>query len=177
MWTTSNTIWIHFNKRCDGCFEHLAADRSCGDRAAAPGSQALRHHKFAGRGIDEITVAGAGAPGADEIRDAEFVVTVTLEDTPLLRALTMELDAGEAEAIACAVQSRADWLLIDERRGRSIAEKLGVRVIGTLGILIAAKRGGQLAEVKPALNELRERAGFWMSNDLMQRALLAASET
>ena len=89
----------------------------------------------------------------------------------------MELDAGEAEAIACAVQSRADWLLIDERRGRSIAEKLGVRVIGTPGILIAAKRGGQLAEVKPALNELRERAGFWMSNDLMQRALLAASET
>lgn len=127
--------------------------------------------------FDEITVAGAGAPGADEIRDAEFVVTVALEDTPLLRALTMELDAGEAEAIACAVQSRADWLLIDERRGRSIAEKLGVRVIGTLGILIAAKRGGQLAEVKPALNELRERAGFWMSNDLMQRALLAASET
>lgn len=127
--------------------------------------------------FDEITVAGAGAPGADEIRNARFVATVRLEDTPLLRALIIELDAGEAEAIACAVQSRADWLLIDERRGRSIAERLGMRVIGTLGILIAAKRGGQLVEIKPALNELRDRAGFWMSNDLMQRVLLTANES
>ena len=127
--------------------------------------------------FDEVTVAGTGAPGADEIRNARFVATVKLEDTPLLRTLMVELDAGEAEAIACAVQSRADWLLIDERRGRVIAERLGLRVIGTLGILIAAKRGGQLVEVKPALTELRDRAGFWMSNDLMQRVLLAANET
>lgn len=61
--------------------------------------------------FDEITVAGAGAPGADEIREAGWVTTLRLDDTPLVRALKLELDAGEAEAIACAVQLGADWLL------------------------------------------------------------------
>ena len=126
--------------------------------------------------FDEITVAGAGAPGADEIREAGWVTTVRLDDTPLVRALRLELDAGEAEAIACAVQLRAGWLLIDERRGRSAAERLGLRVMGTLGILIAAKRAGQLAAVKTAVHDLRDRAGFWMNDALVRRVLVAANE-
>lgn len=126
--------------------------------------------------FDEIVIAGAGAPGATDVESAIWINTIRLEDTPLLRALRMELDAGEAEAIACAVQARADWLLIDERRGRSAAERLGLRVIGTLGVLIAAKRAGYLAEVKTPLNALRNQAGLWMSDELMRRALAAAEE-
>ena len=99
-----------------------------------------------------------------------------MDDTPLARAFKFELDAGEAEAIACAVQLRADWLLIDERRGRATAERLGLRVMGTLGILIAAKRAGRLVEVQPAVNELRDRAGFWMSDELILKVLVAAGE-
>lgn len=126
--------------------------------------------------FDKITVAGAGAPGADEIRDAGWVSTVRLDDTPLVRALRLELDAGEADAIACAVQVGADWLLIDERRGRLAAERLGLRVMGTLGILIAAKRAGHLAAVKTAVHDLRDHAGFWMNDALVRRVLVAANE-
>lgn len=60
---------------------------------------------------DEVTVAGAGAPGADSIRETAWVTSLRLDDTRLLRALRLELDPGESEAIACAVQLRADWLL------------------------------------------------------------------
>ena len=126
--------------------------------------------------FDEITVAGAGAPGASEIRDASWIETLRVDDTPLLRALRIELDAGEAEAITCAVQLRADWLLIDERRGRAAAEKLGLRVIGTLGLLIASKRAGHLAAVKKPLHALRDQAGLWMNDALMRRVLMAANE-
>lgn len=126
--------------------------------------------------FDEVTVAGAGAPGADDIREAAWVTTLRLDDTSLLRALKLELDPGESEAIACAVQLRADWVLIDERRGRLAAERLGLRVMGTMGILIAAKRAGHLLSIKAAVDDLRNRAGFWISDALVRRVLIAAGE-
>jgi predicted nucleic acid-binding protein len=51
----------------------------------------------------------------------------------------MELDNGEAEAIALAVEIQADRILIDERRGRKKAIELSLRPIGVLGILLRAK--------------------------------------
>lgn len=53
-----------------------------------------------------------------------------------------QLDTGEMEAIALALQSRADLLLIDERDGTAVARELGLTAIGTLGVLdLAAQRG------------------------------------
>lgn len=54
----------------------------------------------------------------------------------------MDLDRGQAEAIALAVAVDADVLLMDERRGRAVAMRLGQRAIGALGVLVEAKRRG-----------------------------------
>ena len=56
-----------------------------------------------------------------------------------------------------------------------IERALGLSVIGTLGVLLAAKREGLIAEVRPLVDELA-RQGFWVSPRLVRQAVLAAGE-
>lgn len=87
-----------------------------------------------------------------------------------------ELDEGEAEAIALALELPAKRLLIDERLGRREAIRLGIPITGVLGILIAAKMEGLLPTVKPVMDDLIVRAGFWVSEQLYAEILQAAGE-
>jgi uncharacterized protein len=66
-----------------------------------------------------------------------------------------DLGQGEAEAIALYKLLAADLLLIDDRRARAIAEMQQIRCIGTLGVLLAAKRRGIVAEIAPYIEKLR----------------------
>jgi len=86
------------------------------------------------------------------------------------------LDRGEAESIALAAELRADLVLLDERRARRIASRLGLRYVGLVGILIEAKRRSKLPAVKPVLDALITQAGFWVSTDLYARVVEAAGE-
>ena len=87
-----------------------------------------------------------------------------------------QLDEGEAEAIALAKELATDLLLLDERRGRAIASCFGLRFIGLLGVPIEAKQRGCLLTVKPVLDDLVAKAGFWVSQQLYTRVLQAAGE-
>lgn len=124
----------------------------------------------------EATVAGAGEAGSREIAAAPWVKCRPVRNTSLVTALRLELDDGEAEAIALAVESSAGLILLDERRGRRAAQHLGLRVVGTLGVLIAAKDSGLLAAVRPVLQALRVDAGFWIADDLFNTVVVAAGE-
>lgn len=89
------------------------------------------------------------------------------------------LSPGEWEAISLAYEEcaagRPVRLLMDERRGRRRAEALGLRPVGVLGILLAARRQGLLAELAPVLDDL-QAAGFRFSQALRQQVLAAAGE-
>ena len=67
-------------------------------------------------------------------------------------------------------------MLIDERRGRLVASRLNLRYTGILGILVEAKSQGLIAEVKPLLNALIDRAGFWVAEPLYNRVLQLVDE-
>lgn len=119
----------------------------------------------------EVVIEGAGQPGADQVQAAIWIVTQTATNRQLVQALQQELDAGEAEAIALALEISADTLLMDEHLGRETASHLGLRCVGLVGVLIAAKRQGRIQTIKPHLDALRHIAGFRISNTLYARVL------
>ncbi|MBK7935637.1 MAG: DUF3368 domain-containing protein [Lewinellaceae bacterium] len=83
--------------------------------------------------------------------------------------LRKDLDEGESEAIVLAEELHADWILLDERAGTKIAETLGLQTIGSIGILIKAKEKALISGVIPVMQELRAKAGFWISDSFLVR--------
>lgn len=124
----------------------------------------------------EIVGIGAGQPGADEVAAADRIRTQQVANRTAVTALQIELDDGEAEAIALAVEASADLLLLDEELGRVIASRFGQRFVGLLGCLIEAKQRGLVLAVQPILDDLIEKAGFWVGQALYERVLQVADE-
>jgi predicted nucleic acid-binding protein len=85
------------------------------------------------------------------------------------------LDKGESEAIVLALEKTADYLLVDEKKGRKTAVENGIKVIGSLGVLIMAKRKGMLQSIKPSLDVLRQ-SSTRISEFLYEQALKIAGE-
>jgi predicted nucleic acid-binding protein len=110
------------------------------------------------------------------IQEAAWITVKRADNRELTESLLSELDEGEAEAIALAVESRADLLLIDERLGREVATRLGLRVIGILGVVVEAKRRGCVLAVGPVVDALIHQAGFWISAELRKAVLHTAGE-
>ena len=125
---------------------------------------------------DEVVVHGHGETGAADVALASWIQVSVRPSTSSLRlGLLTELDAGEAAAIALAMEEGADLILIDERKGRKIARLLGLAVRGTLGVLVEAKRREQVGLVRPILAQL-SAAGFRVSDAVKDEILRSAGE-
>jgi len=124
----------------------------------------------------EVTVAAPDAPGAEDVRSAAWVRRHPVANQSLVAALRLELDPGEAEAIACAIEAKATLLLMDERRGRKVAQRLNQPTTGLLGVLLLARKRGLLDTIQPSLDDLRRLAGFWISDSLYRQVLREVGE-
>jgi predicted nucleic acid-binding protein len=92
----------------------------------------------------------------------------------LVKSLKLLLDQGEAEAIALGYEK--GWrVLLDDRRARSVAKQMGLRIIGTVGALILAKQQSIIPALKPLLEQL-EAGEFYLSQELIEEALRLVSE-
>ncbi len=90
-------------------------------------------------------------------------------DRRLVLVLKTIVDEGEAEAITLALE-KSNLLIIDDLKGRKVARRLGLEIIGTLGVLKAMKLKDIIREVKPFIERLREK-GFYISDDLINKLL------
>lgn len=86
------------------------------------------------------------------------------------------VDRGEAEAIELAKELHADRLLIDERKGRRLAEQESVPVIGLLGVVLLAKTKGLVPSARGLLRRLEQEAGMYLAADIREQALRSVGE-
>jgi len=105
-----------------------------------------------------------------------IIETTDVDLEPISLLLRRTLDQGESEAISLAVNSGSELMLIDEREGREVARRLGLRLTGTLGILMRAKLDGSLTSLKDVINELQINHAFSLAPALVERALREVGE-
>ena len=99
-----------------------------------------------------------------------------VQDVKRVTELLEVLDLGEAEAITLALALPGSELLIDEARGRKVALRLGLHIVGTAGVLLEAKRRGLVPAVRPLLDALVHEHSFRLSDHLYEQTLRQAGE-
>jgi uncharacterized protein len=124
----------------------------------------------------EIAEGDSGRAGATAYRNADWIKVVSVGDRTASAMLGDRLGRGESEAIVLSLEQNADALLIDEARGRHAAESHGIMVLGTLGILLLAKKRGLIAHIGAHMENLANN-GFRMSGELMEEVLALANES
>ena len=121
----------------------------------------------------EVVVAGRGRSGSSEVAaaiGASWIRVVAPADEQLVARLRERLDLGEAEAIALALTTDAETLVIDEIKGRRTAADYGINLAGTVGILTDAARDGKIDALQADLDHLRQ-FGVRISQPLYRWAL------
>ena len=118
-------------------------------------------------------------PGSQLLREAieeGWLMVQKVTARALVQLLQRDLDRGEAETIALALQLEADWTLLDEREGRKIARSLGLNVTGILGVLLRAWREGEVSSIREVTDDLRLRANFRIAPALIAEILRESGE-
>jgi predicted nucleic acid-binding protein len=91
------------------------------------------------------------------------------------KILEASLDKGEASAIAFAIEQTDCLLIIDDYKGRKYAEQLGIKITGTLGLIINAKLSGHIESVKPMLDKIK-KTDFRLTEELAKKTLEKSNE-
>jgi uncharacterized protein len=121
--------------------------------------------------LDEVVVAGAGMTGADAVAAAHWL---RIEDVAPDPDLLEVLDRGEAAALPLAARLLAT-LLVDDGAARAIAGARGIRVVGTIGLLLRAKRKQYLAAVGPVIAQM-DQLGMYVSERLREEVVRLAGD-
>ena len=124
----------------------------------------------------EAVIFGREVGGAkQEVSTATWIKTVVVKNRLAVTVLLDELDLGEAETIVLAHEICADWVLMDERKGRRKLSQLNLNKIGTLGILLKAKQMKLLPVIEPEIEKLHQQ-GFSLSQAVIDTILHQANE-
>jgi hypothetical protein len=126
------------------------------------------------------TTASRKSFGVQEVRQAKtegWLIVQSPRDLAKVSALPLNLQPGETEALALALEISGSLLLVDDAQGRKAAAALGIAYTGTLGVLLRAKAEGKIAALKPVLGLLATRTTFWLSPTVESAALKQAGES
>ncbi|MEA2599313.1 MAG: hypothetical protein QOF89_305 [Acidobacteriota bacterium] len=122
----------------------------------------------------EIEARGPSDPATRALAETSWLRQVEAPSVPE-EVLAWDLGPGESAVIAWALAHPGCLAVIDDLEGRRCAETLGIRLRGTLGLVLRARRQGLIAEARPVLATLRA-AGMYLSNGIVDAALAEFGE-
>jgi predicted nucleic acid-binding protein len=125
---------------------------------------------------EELNKGGRRHPGSREVENASWIRRHEVSNPTVTALLRRDLDLGDSETLALALELRADLVLLDEQEGRHAANRLGLRPFGVLAILLKAKQQGEVEEIGSLLDALRWEAGFFLADSLYRQVLKEAGE-
>lgn len=105
----------------------------------------------------------------------DWISVVSPENYHYQQILEMDLDEGEANAIALSLEMKNPILMIDELKGRKVAEKLNLRYSGTFGLILRAKQIGLINSIGPILEKIKS-TNFRFDEKLFEKVLEQAGE-
>lgn len=118
--------------------------------------------------------AGKNKEYYTDLSKIQWIKVMKIKDEKSL-SYFLDLDKGEAETIILANELGANLTILDETLGRYHAKHAELKVTGTLGVLLKAKKSGYIIELKSLLYELKDK-GIWLSKDLIEKILILADE-
>ena len=107
---------------------------------------------------------------------ANWIKVQAVNDQNEVKSLLDEIDLGESEAIILAKETNADLILTDDKDARKVAQRMGFKISGTIGVLLDAKNLKVIIAIKPFLDAIISKAGFRISSTFYNKILLIADE-
>ena len=123
----------------------------------------------------EIEAGGLNNSEIVALRAIERQVLIGRQSTQITAAMLRELDLGESSVISSALHHAIPTVAIDEKAGRRMARIHGLKVTGSMGILLKAKRHDFIPNLGECIARMRAR-GIWISVELIQEVLRGANE-
>jgi len=123
---------------------------------------------------EEIIAGGKSQVGVQELESTTWLQIMEIKDSTKI-SLLHELDRGEAEVIILAKEQRVDEVIIDEKVARMQARVLGLKVVGTPGLLLRAKNRGLIHEIRPSINMILQE-GIYIHENVVRGILQEARE-
>ena len=105
----------------------------------------------------------------------EWVDIVNVIDIYRQQILELQIGKGESSAIALALETPDCIIILDDYKARKIAERLGIVITGTIGVIIKAKLKNIIPSIKPLLKKIKE-TDFYLSPEIEILALKEAKE-
>ena len=143
--------------------EQIEILRALADRVAVP--EAVLSELCAGADRDDSATVVESQDWLDVVPDVPLPAGVQAWD----------LDAGESQVVAYALAHAGYEAVLDDRAGRRCARSLAVPTVGTLGLVLAAKRISAIEQARPVVEKLRS-CGLYLSDAVLDAALAEVGE-
>ncbi|WP_395051225.1 DUF3368 domain-containing protein [Flavobacterium sp.] len=120
-----------------------------------------------------LTTSDIAEEFGEELPD--WVIVKEVSDKSKQKILELQIDKGESSAIALALEIPDSILILDDFKARKIAQQLGLKITGTIGVIVKAKLTGKIPSIKPYLDKIKI-TNFRISSEIEIQALKEANE-